>query len=157
MEKFRGYRGDKRCRRCNWFGHMAYQCRREEIKAEKEQRGESKENRWKPLRCRVMAYEEERRAAHSERRKVQQVMKCWGCGEEGHCLWTCPKKAVRPVRREAQQQKLRCAGYGEENHVARNCDGYWRWREQELRKKVKELKEMKEKAKKKKKVVRRTM
>ena len=24
VEKFRGYRGDKRCRRCNWFGHMAH-------------------------------------------------------------------------------------------------------------------------------------
>jgi len=61
MEKFRGYRGDKRCRRCNWFGHMAHQCKREEIKAEREQRGGSGENRWEPLRCRVMACKEERR------------------------------------------------------------------------------------------------
>jgi len=39
VERFRGYRGDKRCRKCSWFGHMAYQCRREEIEAEREQRG----------------------------------------------------------------------------------------------------------------------
>jgi len=39
MERFRGYRGDKRCRKCSWFGHMAHQCRREEVKAEREQRG----------------------------------------------------------------------------------------------------------------------
>jgi len=124
VEKFRGYRGDKRCRRYNWFGHMAHQCRREEIKAEREQREGLKENRWEPLRCRVMACEEERRATRSERREVQQVMKCWGCGEEGHHLWTCTKKAAHPVRGEVQQQKLRCAGCGEENHVARNCDSY---------------------------------
>ena len=39
VEKFRGYRGDKRCRKCSWFGHMAHQCRREEVKAKREQRG----------------------------------------------------------------------------------------------------------------------
>ena len=24
VEMFRGYRGDKRCRKCSWFGHMAH-------------------------------------------------------------------------------------------------------------------------------------
>ena len=33
MEKFRGYRGDTRCRKCEWFGHMAHHCRRMKIKA----------------------------------------------------------------------------------------------------------------------------
>ena len=80
VEKFRGYRRDKRCRKCNWFGHMAHQCRREKIEAERELRGESCENRWEPLRCRVMRYDEEREAAHSMRRKVQQEVRCWGCG-----------------------------------------------------------------------------
>ena len=32
-----------------------------------------------------------------------------------------------------------------ENHVTRNCDSYWRWREQELREEVKRLREQKEK------------
>jgi len=45
VEKFRGYRGDARCRKCGWFGHMAYHCRRAEIEAEREQRGRLQENR----------------------------------------------------------------------------------------------------------------
>jgi len=44
-----------------------------------------------------------------------------------------------------------------ENHVARNCNSYWRWREQELRRKMKKLKELKEKAKGEERVVRCTM
>jgi len=24
VERFRGYRGDKRCKKCSWFGHMAH-------------------------------------------------------------------------------------------------------------------------------------
>ena len=56
-----------------------------------------------------------------------------------------------------------------ENHVARNCDMYWRWREQELKEEVKKLreqrieeltkkvKELKEKAKGEERIVRRTM
>jgi len=86
VERFRGYRGDKRCRRCNWFRHMAHQCRREEIKAERELRGGLEENRWEPLRCRVMTCDEERKVVCSVRREAQQGMKCWGCGEVGHRL-----------------------------------------------------------------------
>jgi len=48
VERFRGYKGDKRCRKCSWFGHTAHQCRREEIEAERELRGGLVENRWKP-------------------------------------------------------------------------------------------------------------
>jgi len=56
-----------------------------------------------------------------------------------------------------------------ENHIARNCDTYWRWRERDLKEKVKKLRErrieelmkrvkkLKEKAKGKERVVRRTM
>jgi len=39
IERYRGYRGDRRCKKCSWFEHMAHQCRREEIEAEKELRG----------------------------------------------------------------------------------------------------------------------
>jgi len=45
VKRFRGYRGDRRCRECGWFGHMAYQCKREEIEAEREQRRGLQENR----------------------------------------------------------------------------------------------------------------
>ena len=173
MERFRGYRGDTSCRKCKWFGHMAHHCRRAEIEAEREQRGGFQENRWKPLECRVMRCDEEREAARSIGREVQQAVKCWGCGEVGHHLWTCPTKVACPQQEEAQQaRKVVCRACRGENHVARNCDSYWRWREQELkeevkklreqreqelRKKVKELKEQREKVKGEERVVRRTM
>jgi len=125
VERYRGYRGDRRCKKCSWFGHMAHQCRREEIEAEKELRGGLEENRWEPLRCRVMRYDEERETARSVGREAQQGVKCWGCGEVGHCLWTCPRKAARPQKGEAQQERkvmyVACKG---ENHIARNCDSY---------------------------------
>ena len=73
---------------------------------------------------------------------MQQEMKCWGCREMGHHLWTCPTKVARPPKGEVEQErKVICRKYKGENHIARNCDNYWRWREQELRKKVKKLKE----------------
>ena len=148
------FRGDIRCRRCRWFGHMVHHCRRTEIEAEREWRGGLSENRWKSLECRVMACEEERMAACSIRREAQQLVKCWGCGEEGHHLWTCPKRVACPVQGKVQQRKLRCAECKEENHIARNCNSFWRLREQELRR---ELKELKEKAKGEERVVRHTM
>ena len=145
MERFRGYRGDKRCKKCSWFGHIAHQCRREEVEAKREQRGGSQENRWEPLECRVMRCDEEREAAHSTRREAQQGIKCWGCGEMEHRLWTCPKKVARPPKGEAQQErKVVCKACKGENHIAKNCNNYWRWREQELREEVKRLREQKE-------------
>ena len=157
VERFRGYRGDKRCKRCSWFRHMAHQCRREEIEAERELRGGSCENRWELLRCRVMRCNEERKAVHSKRREAQQGMKCWECREVGHHLWTCPRKAARPPKGEVQQGKVVCRACKGENHIARNCNSYWRWRVQELRRKVKELKEQKKKTKEEERVVRCTM
>jgi len=104
---------------------------------------------------------------------AQQEVKCWGCGEVGHCLSTCPIKAAHPPKGEVQQErKVVCRVCKGKNHIARNCDSYWRWREQELReevkklrerkeqelrKKVKELKEQGEKAKREERVVRCTM
>jgi len=108
---------------------MAHHCRRTEIEAEKEQKGKLYENRWKLLEYKVMACNEERMVVCSIRREVQQIIKCWGCGKEGHCLWTCPKRVVHPVQGKAQQRKLRCVECREENHVAKDCDNYWRWRE----------------------------
>ena len=76
VERFRGYRGDTRCRKCGWFGHMAHHCRRAEIEAERELRGGLCENRWELLRCRVMRCDEEREAAHSMRREAQRGVEC---------------------------------------------------------------------------------
>ena len=87
-----------------------------------------------------MRCEEERKAARSIRREAQQVVKCWGCREVGHCLWTCPTKAAHPPKGEAQQErKIGCTVCKGENHIARNCDSYWRWRELDLREEVKKL------------------
>jgi len=173
VERFRGYRGDRRCKKCSWFGHRAHQCRRVEVEAERELRRGWDENRWKPLECRMMRCDEEREVACSVRREAQQGVKCWGCGEMGHCLWTCPAKTAYPPKGEAQQErKVVCRTCKGENHVARDCDTYWRWREQslkkevkelrkrkieELTKKVKELKEMKERTKEEERIVRRTI
>jgi len=119
------FRGDRRCKKCNWFGHRAYQRKRREVEAERELRGGSDENRWKLLECRTMRCDEEREAVRSVRREVQQGVKCWGCGEIGHHLWTCPTKAMRPLKGEAQQErKVMCRACKGENHITRNCDNY---------------------------------
>jgi len=46
MKRFRKYRGDTRCRKCGWFGHMVHHCKQEEVEAEREQRGGLSTNRW---------------------------------------------------------------------------------------------------------------
>jgi len=117
-----------------------------------------------------MRCKEEREVVHSIRREAQQEMKCWGCGEVGHRLWTCSTKAACPSKGEVQQKrKVVCRACKGENHIARNCDSYWRWRELDLREEVKKLrkqrmeeltkkvKELKEKAKGEERVVRCTM
>jgi len=92
-----------------------------------------------------MRCDEEREAACSIRREAQQEVKCWGCGKVGHCLWTCPARVAHPPRGEAQQEgKVVYRACKGENHVARNCNSYWRWREQELREEVKRLREQRE-------------
>ena len=93
-----------------------------------------------------MRCDEERETACSIRSEVQQEVKCWSCGEVGHRLWTCLAKAVRPYRGEVQQErKVTCRACKGENHIARNCNSYWRWRQQELRKEIRKLRERKEK------------
>ena len=82
--------------------------------------------RWQPLRSRVMACEEERRAVSSERREAQQGVEYWRCREKGHHLWTYPKKAACPEWGEAQQKRMVCRECKGKNYVTRNCDSYWR-------------------------------
>ena len=65
-----------------------------------------------------MAGEEDRHAAHSAKRKAQQERRCWGCGEEGHCLWACPKKAAHPGKGKAQQEGVKRKWHREEIEAA---------------------------------------
>jgi len=107
FEMCRGRRGNRRCWQCGWFGHMARYCRYKEVMSARQGGREGSENKWEVLRTRVMAGEEDRHAACSAKRKAQQERKCWGCGEEGHCLWACPKKAAHPGKGKVQQEELR--------------------------------------------------
>jgi len=133
VERFRGYRRYRRYKKCNWFGYRTYQCKRREVEAERELRGGSDENRWKPLECRVMRCDEEREAVRSVRKEVQQGVKCWRCGDTGHRLWICPMKAARPLEGKAQQErKVMCRACKGKNYITRNCNNYWRWRERDL-------------------------
>ena len=69
-------------------------------------------------------------------------MKCWGCREVEHRLWTCPIKAAHSAKGKVQQErKVVYRAYKGENHIAKNCNSYWRWREQDLREEVKKLRE----------------
>ena len=107
LESYKGYRGDQRCKKCSWFGHLVCNCEHEERVAAREWRKGLCGNRWNVPRSRVMGCKEDRREACSIRREVQQGMKCWGCGVVEHCLWECPNKAVHPVKGKAQQKEVR--------------------------------------------------
>jgi len=86
-----------------WPGTAVY----EEVMLARQGGREESENKWEVLRTRIMAGEEDRHAARSAKRKAQQERRCWRCGEEGHCLWACPKKAAHPGKGKAQQEELR--------------------------------------------------
>ena len=65
---------------------MARHCQYKERMRERDLREGFYQDQWNSLGSRVMSGEEDRKAAHSIRREVQQGVKCWGCGEEGHRL-----------------------------------------------------------------------
>jgi len=81
----RGRKGDCCCKKCSWFGHMAYQCRKKEIMEERKGRLNSKGNKFTPLLSKVCRRMEGGNAVHPFEGKAQPI-KYWGCREVGHIL-----------------------------------------------------------------------
>jgi len=101
LEMMKGRRGDHRCRKCGWFGHLACHCRQKEILEERKRKSAGGGNKFAPLLSKECRRMEGGIVACPYEGKAQSTM-CWGYGEEGHVLWGCPNRAARPRKAEAQ-------------------------------------------------------
>jgi len=106
---YKGYRGDRRCFACGWFGHLARNCRNRELREARGTRGEESKNRWEALKSRVMSCGVERAACPIKGEAQQYIRRCYGCGEAGHYVQRCPRKAAHPKRGNVQQREVRAA------------------------------------------------
>jgi len=75
MEMYKGYRGDRRCFGCGWFGYLTHNCRNKKRVAAREKHGGENKNKWEVLRSRVMRCGVEH-AAHPIKGNAQQEKKC---------------------------------------------------------------------------------
>jgi len=80
-------REGRKCWKCKQFGHMAKNCRNKGGRMEEKKKKLT--NRFETLASRIMqcGVKEVRR-----QEVVREVVKCFGCGREGHKKWECPKK-----------------------------------------------------------------
>jgi len=119
IEMMRGRRGDRRCCKCGWFGHLARHCRQKEILAERKRKSENGDNKFAPLLSKVCRRMEGEIVVRPYEGKAQP-MTCWGCGEVEHVLWGYPNRAARPRKAEAQLvrkvERRKCRECGGDNN-----------------------------------------
>jgi len=88
-------REGRKCWGCKQFGHMAKDCRNKGGRVEEKKKKST--NRFEALASRVM------QCGVKEVRKqkvAREVVKCFGCGREGHKKWEYPKKNKRSRKEE---------------------------------------------------------
>ena len=83
-------RKGRKCCGCKQFGHLAKDCRNKGGRVE--ERKKKTTNRFKALASRVMqcGIKEVRR-----QKKVEEEIRCFRYGEQGHKKWECPRKNER--------------------------------------------------------------
>jgi len=132
IEMMRGRRGNHRCHKCGWFGHLACHCRQKEILEKRRRKSVGGGNKFAPLLSKVCRRIEEGNAACPYEGKAQPT-KCWGCGEAGHVLWDCPNRVAWPKKAEAQHvrkvEKRKCRECGGDNHWEQKCPSVRLWGE----------------------------
>jgi len=112
QEMYKGYRADKRCFTCGWFGHLARNYRNRELMEARGTRGEESRDRWEALKSCVMSYGVECVACPIQGEAQQYTRRCYRCGEAGHYIQWCPRKAAHPKRGNVQQKEVRVAVMG---------------------------------------------
>jgi len=132
IKMMRGRRGNHRCCKCGWFGHLARHSRQKKILEERRRKSVGGGNKFAPLLSKVCRRMEGGNAACPYEGKAQPT-RCWGCGEVGHILWSCPNRAVWPRKAKVQQvrkvKERRYSKCGEDNHWKQKCPSVRLWGE----------------------------